>query len=166
LLLRVDDALLLREFNEVHAKLCPGGAWHGGAGGPSTPEEWVELDRYVGRFERIYILVDRKLLRLKDVEHCWGRRVRNIMAHGTIRERLLNEAERWSYFVALHDELEQLRAKRKRPRRFAEWLPRVLASCWGSWRGGGVEGCDTPICGGGDNEPPHLDAPVWELDAR
>ncbi|MBA7541225.1 hypothetical protein ES705_33532 [subsurface metagenome] len=77
-LLRVDE-MLFTQHNDVHTFLRPGGKWAGGVSAPSSPEEWNMVERYMGMFERVKVLMDDGLLDVDAVERFYGYRIRNII---------------------------------------------------------------------------------------
>lgn len=111
MLLRLDDRA--RTFDEIHRKLRPGGAWADGLDGPKCGDEWADVDGYMGLFERMNFLVDRKLIAIDYVEEFYGYRYDNIVAHRGIRSAKLEGEERasWGNFEELG---ERLRAYRTR----------------------------------------------------
>jgi hypothetical protein len=93
------DEMLFEQHNEVHQLLRPGGAWSGNRGGPTSAEEWIKVERYMGMFERIKVLVDYKLLDIDTVNHFYGYRIRNIIANETIvKAKGIASPEEWQRF--------------------------------------------------------------------
>src|SRR5689334_11331932 len=78
------DQMLLDQHNEVHQRLRPGGKWEGTEDGPSTAEEWIMVERYMGLFERIQTLLDYDLLEIQAVDSFYGYRILNIVANKKI----------------------------------------------------------------------------------
>lgn len=110
-LLRLDE--LFHPYNEVHTQLRPGGAWAEGRGGPTSVEEWVAVERYMGLFERIKTLVDDGIVGLDTVDKLYGYRVFNIAANAIIHQaKLVRESESWEDFIELWHALERHRKKR------------------------------------------------------
>jgi hypothetical protein len=123
-LLRVDE-MLFTQHNDVHTFLRPGGKWAGGVIAPSSPEEWNMVERYMGMFERVKVLMDDGLLDVDvDVdadERFYGYRIRNIIAnqeivrvkqlHSEVEWTNLSHRERkihlWKHFIELWHELER-----------------------------------------------------------
>lgn len=54
-LLHLDE--MFQQHQQVHLQLRPGGEWADGSAGPKEKEEWSIVERYMGLFERINILV-------------------------------------------------------------------------------------------------------------
>jgi hypothetical protein len=120
------DEILFQQHNEVHKRLRPGGEWAGSKGGPTSQEDRVAVERYMGMFERIKVLVDDKLLDLDAVERFYGYRIQNIVANPVIfREKKLMRPEEWSKldkdiqeehpwrnFIELWNEIETHRQRR------------------------------------------------------
>lgn len=107
LLLRLDERA--RSFDDVHRRLRPGGDWAKGATGPVTGEDWAEIDAYMGLFERMNYLVERKLIGIDYVDRFYGYRYDNLIAHPDIRRQKLEGEERdsWQDFLELGRQLEQ-----------------------------------------------------------
>ena len=107
-LLRLDEQF--REHLDVHIKLRPGGDWHKQGYGPETREDWVAVEMYMGLFERIYVLVDSKIISQEIINHLYGYRLTNIVKNDIIREgKLENPATKsgWSDFIKLVDLLDR-----------------------------------------------------------
>jgi hypothetical protein len=101
---------LLADHGEVHSKLRPGGVWASPGAGPSTPEEWITVEVYMGLLERIGVLVDKGLLDLDVVASAYGYRMGNLVANERIRTtKLEGEARSWQSFLSLW---EKVRARR------------------------------------------------------
>jgi hypothetical protein len=124
-LLRLDEAL--RHHDNVHKRLRPGGSWSplesssssSGSGssssaiGPSSYDEWVEVESYMGLFERIKVLVDDKIIDIGTIDRLYGYRVFNIVANDTIhKEKLVKRPDGWQDFIGLWHALERHREKR------------------------------------------------------
>ena len=121
-LLRLDE-MLFSQHNNVHKRLRPGGKWAGGIGAPSSAEEWSMLERYMGMFERVKVLLNDGLLDIDAVERFYGYRVRNIVANDEIvkTKRLFTKGEwkelsrrerndhPWKHFIELWHALEKHR---------------------------------------------------------
>jgi hypothetical protein len=107
-LLRLDQ--LLNEHNEIHTRLRPGGRWAKRGAGPESVEDWVAVERYMGLFERIYVLVKSGIVDLETISRLYGYRVFNIVRNERIHQaKLEREAASWSDFIALWKSLESLR---------------------------------------------------------
>jgi hypothetical protein len=95
------DQMLFEQHHEVHQLLRPGGAWETQQAGPSSTEDWIKVERYMGMFERIKVLLDYGLLEINTVESFYGYRIRNIVANKTIvREKHLLSPMDWKRFSA------------------------------------------------------------------
>jgi hypothetical protein len=117
------DQMLYEQHNEVHQLVRPGGNWANQQSGPSSPEEWIKVERYMGLFERVKTLLDYGLLELHTVESFYGYRITNIVANNKIvrAKRLLPAAEwnrlsvqernkhPWKNFIELWHALEKYR---------------------------------------------------------
>ncbi|HTA46082.1 MAG TPA: hypothetical protein VK789_26740 [Bryobacteraceae bacterium] len=49
------------EQDAVHRRLRPGGAW-ANPSGPASPEEWADLEAYMGLFEHCEVMIDQGLI--------------------------------------------------------------------------------------------------------
>ena len=106
-LLRLDE--LFQSHNDVHEKLRPGGEWAKENAGPSTPDEWVKVELYMGLFERVQILIEDGIIRRKIFERLYGYRVGNIVKNQRIKvEKLEKRSEGWKDFIALAHSLGYL----------------------------------------------------------
>ena len=98
-LLQLDEAF--RVHQRVHRRLRPR---HGGSlgemsdvgtwrnpGAPITPDDWADVEAYLGLFERIAVLVDRNLLDAEVVVRLYGYRITNIWTNDVIRQKKLVE---------------------------------------------------------------------------
>jgi hypothetical protein len=85
----------------VHRRLRPGGSWANGSG-PSTPEEWSELEAYMGLFEHCEVMLQQRLIDEETFRETYAYRLHNIVANDIIRsEKLVRRAEGWQRFLAL-----------------------------------------------------------------
>lgn len=114
LLFDVDRALA--ESDEVHVVLRsnPAQLFNGGEADEAV---WVRVERYMGTFERIQVLVEAGTFLIGLVEELYGYRVSNLVQHEAIyREKLVKRADGWSRFIKLwHDLDEASRQRRGRP---------------------------------------------------
>jgi hypothetical protein len=103
---------MLDRYDPVHKKLRPGGEW-AAAEIQLGPDEWAEIERYMGLFERVKILIDDGFLDLETFDYLYGYRVRNIEANPTIkREKLVRRAWGWKHFIELSEALKKQRESR------------------------------------------------------
>ena len=85
----------------VHRRLRPGGAWTDGSG-PATPEEWAEVEAYMGLFEHCEVMLQQRLIDQKTFRDIYAYRLSNLVANDAIRtEKLVRRAEGWQRFLAL-----------------------------------------------------------------
>lgn len=107
----LDFDQMLDRHEAVHRKLRPGGIWAGNEV-ELKPEDWAEIERYMGLFERAEILIDDDFLDPEEFDHLYGYRVRNIRANPTIkREKLEKRAYGWRLFLDLEQLLEESRRR-------------------------------------------------------
>jgi hypothetical protein len=87
--------------DDAHRHLRPGGKWSGG-GAPTTPEEWADLEAYMGLFEHCEIMMRQGLIDGKTFEKIYGYRVQNIVSNNAIRKtKLVQLSHGWQDFLAL-----------------------------------------------------------------
>ncbi len=110
-LLRLDE--LFQQHIEVHRRLRPGGDWANAKSGPQTNDDWVDVEKYMGLFERIQFLVSRRIIDIDIIDKLYGYRLFNIVSNPIIRKnKLEQEADAWQDFIALWRALEAHQLKR------------------------------------------------------
>lgn len=65
-LLRLDQEM--QKYREIHANFRPGGRWTDDHRGPETSDDWINVDAYMGLFERINFFIDQDLISIDFVE--------------------------------------------------------------------------------------------------
>ena len=99
-LLKLDDQV--RNYDEVHSKLRPGGEWSKRGTGPQTTKEWIPVEKYMGLFERIQLMVESGIVPLVTIKKFYGYRVANIVSNEVIkRKKLEDRKEYWKDFIKL-----------------------------------------------------------------
>ena len=94
---------------DVHRRLRPGGDWAGTGAGPTTADEWIGVEEYMGLFERIEVLIEGGVLDVALVDRLYGYRVSNVVANPVIREqKLIAGAAGWRDFLSLIDRLRRV----------------------------------------------------------
>lgn len=121
-LLRLDKAL--RQHQDVHTRLRPGGDWSrvgpGGewrkeVSGPEFPKDGPAIESYMGLFERIRLLVEEGVIDIGTVDRLYGYRLSNIVSNPIIfQKKLVELADGWTDFIKLWGELAGYR-KKSRP---------------------------------------------------
>lgn len=92
---------MMQQYNDVHVRLVGKGNWSGDEG-PSTEEEWARVDRYMGLFEPIQMLLEDGLVNIKMVDTLYGHRVLALVRNPVIAHRNLDEKSyRWGKFISL-----------------------------------------------------------------
>lgn len=100
---------MLDRYEHIHKKLRPGGAWFGEEI-ELEPDEWAEIERYMGLFERIAILIDDNFIDIETFDRLYGYRIRNIKNNPTIKlEKLEKRAYGWKDFIELSNAMEKAR---------------------------------------------------------
>ena len=108
LLFKFDE--MLNRYDPVHKRLRPGGDWH--AGKSISTDEWPDVERYMGLFERIKILIDDGFMDIDKFDRLYGYRIDNITNNRQIKEeKLVKRAYGWRDFNALVEKLEKHREK-------------------------------------------------------
>ena len=114
---------MFAEHDKVHHNLDPRGDWADNAGpvscwarekvsmteaawknlpGPSTPEEWRQVEAYMGLFEHCETMFNDKLIDLDTFNDIYGYRLGNIMANRKIvLEKLGRRRSGYTRFIAL-----------------------------------------------------------------
>jgi hypothetical protein len=91
----------LSKYDEIHKNLR-GGEWSSGNTGPSTPDEWAEVEAYMGVFEHANIMLDKKLIDLGTFKEIYKYRISNILSNKRIKEaKLRDKAGDWRNFINL-----------------------------------------------------------------
>ncbi|MCC6458009.1 MAG: hypothetical protein IT328_23845 [Caldilineaceae bacterium] len=107
-LLHLDE--LFQQHQGIHVRLRPGGDYYTGECKPTTAEDWVAIEQYMGLFERIKMLVDDRIIDLDTIHRIYGYRVSNIVGNDTIRQvKLEQEKQSWRGFIELWQDLEKKR---------------------------------------------------------
>jgi hypothetical protein len=88
---------------DVQSKLRPAGVWAENSGaGPSTSEEWLEVEIYMGLFTRLKLLLDQGLIDLKTIDNVYGHRLLNLVHCRKIyEEKLVTRGGGWADLVDL-----------------------------------------------------------------
>jgi hypothetical protein len=115
LLFEIDRAL--RDFDDVHAALQPGGPGWFGPGDERRREKWIPVERYMGAFERVQAVMELGLVEAELIESLYGYRIGNLVADPVIyRYKLVENADGWRRFIELWRVLDAAHRKRtKRP---------------------------------------------------
>jgi hypothetical protein len=95
---------LMSNYDDVHAKLRPGGAWASEVpAGPQNAAEWARVELYMGLFEYCERLLEQGLLNQTDFDRNLRYRLTNIVANPTIVEAKLRPplVQYWGDFVQL-----------------------------------------------------------------
>lgn len=100
---------LLQDYNDIQIKLVDGGEWSTAGKGPSTPEEWFRVRRYMGLLEQIEVLIASDVIALDVADGNYSHRIRAIYNNDVIRRVDLEEqAFRWGRFLKLVDRLKSM----------------------------------------------------------
>jgi hypothetical protein len=101
-----------RHYDNIHLKLRPGGEWTaqdvlGRYIGPKNNVEWAAVEDYMGFFEQIKILLDRKLIDKTTFKILFAYRLGNIVRNPIIvEEKLKIRGYGWRDFIQLLQDLE------------------------------------------------------------
>lgn len=117
-------AQLVSEYKPLHTRLHPPPErWWTSPGTKPSKEDLVELEGYMGFFERLWLLVENKALTLDVVDRLYGYRVANIVNNPEIRKQKLEPQKAgWSDFIGLWGALISSRERSGRRQLFA-YLP-------------------------------------------
>ena len=89
------------KHDEVHRNLRPGGKWSDNSG-PSTSDEYFQVESYMGLFEHCEIMMSQKLIDKLTFTEIYRYRLINIVANDwVIVEKLCNRPEGWKRLLAL-----------------------------------------------------------------
>lgn len=94
------------EYDDVHAKLRPDGAWNNDSGGASmSGEDWTRVEGYMGLFEHCKRLLEDGLLSEPEFRKSYSYRLQNLADNEQIVEEKLksSESEDWKDFIGLLD---------------------------------------------------------------
>ena len=83
------------KHDEVHRKLRPGGEWANNSG-PTTPEEYAQVEAYMGLFEHCEIMLSQKLIDEETFREIYQYRLVNLMSNNWVRiEKVCRRSEGW-----------------------------------------------------------------------
>ena len=98
---------LLQKYNEVHNHLTDKG-WGDGRVGPESHEEWSKVERYMGLFESVQILIEDGIVDRETIDRLYSHRVAAIVKNPVIYKRnLVERKDRWQDFIKLVCNLEK-----------------------------------------------------------
>jgi len=101
--------VITQEYNDLQLKLVPGGEWTQPGSGPSTPEEWFRVQRYMGLVEQLHVWYRDGIIDLAEIDRTHSHRIVALYAHSGIRERcLVRERFRWHDFLSLVAVMEKM----------------------------------------------------------
>jgi hypothetical protein len=96
-----------QKYNKIHVLLTDG-YWSRGGAGPTSPDDWNMVRRYMGFIEQIQILLEDKLVTLDKIDHVFSHRVVAIDRNNSIRTKELEENKgAWKRFIELRDTLSK-----------------------------------------------------------
>jgi hypothetical protein len=97
---------MIQPYNDIHARLSTGGDWADGRGGPSSPEEWFRVNRYMGLLEIMQVNIEEGLLDAKTMDRLYSHRIIALAQNPVIHQtNLVEKRYRWSDFLRLRDGL-------------------------------------------------------------
>ena len=98
----VDLRQLFATHDRVHRLLRPAGAWASESRGPSNPDEWADVEAYLGLFEVCEDLIAQNLIDAGTFKKGYAYRISNILENRPIcRAKLVENAEYWARFLSL-----------------------------------------------------------------
>jgi hypothetical protein len=87
--------------DEVHCKFRPGGRWSDNSG-PSTVEEYCQVEAYMGLFEHCEIMLDQTLIDERTFTEIYRYRLFNLVGNDWVRvEKLCKHPDGWKRMLAL-----------------------------------------------------------------
>jgi hypothetical protein len=94
------------KHDDVHRNLRPGGTWANDAG-PDTPEEYAQVEAYMGLFEHCEIMLSQRLIDEVTFREIYRYRLENLVANTWVREeKLCRRSAGWKRFIALLGRME------------------------------------------------------------
>ena len=89
------------KHDDVHRKLRPGGEWANNAG-PREPEEYAQVEAYMGLFEHCEIMLSQNLVDEATFREIYRYRLQNLIANDWVRvEKVCRRADGWRRFINL-----------------------------------------------------------------
>jgi hypothetical protein len=105
---------ILTAYDDIHANLRPRGNWHRSKEKPDTVQDWARTELYMGTFEFMEELVEKKMLDLDHVKDWYKYRVENILLNPRIAKyKLVDNSDSWRRFDKLRVLLELPEPKRQ-----------------------------------------------------
>jgi hypothetical protein len=93
---------ILTAYDDIHANLRPRGNWHRSKEKPDTFQDWARTELYMGTFEFMEELVEKKMLDLDHVKDWYKYRVEHILLNPRIaRYKLIDYSDSWRRFDKL-----------------------------------------------------------------
>jgi len=87
--------------DEVHRKLRPGGEWDNSAG-PTEPEEYAQVEAYMGLFEHCEIMLVQGLIDDDTFREVYRYRLENLVSNDWVRiEKICRRRDGWKRFIDL-----------------------------------------------------------------
>ena len=106
------------DYDAVHEKLRPQGAWAEKKAGPATPKEWMQAEDYLRFFVYCEVLIRQGSLDPNTFWSLFGYRLERILANEVIvKEKLIAEREDWRLLWVL---LRRFRLAHRIPRTASE----------------------------------------------
>jgi hypothetical protein len=111
-ILHLDE--MFQQHNDMQSLLRPAEKWGGdGNTGPATIKEWEDVEKYMGLFERINILVNYGIIDIETFEELYGYRIINIGKNKIIRKKkLVENASNWQNFIEIYNKTRTIYEKR------------------------------------------------------
>ena len=89
------------KHDDVHRKLRPGGEWANSAG-PIKPEEYAQVEAYMGLFEHCEIMLSQKLIDEETFCEIYRYRLVNLLSNDWVRiEKVCRRSDGWRRFIDL-----------------------------------------------------------------
>jgi hypothetical protein len=94
------------KHDDAHRNLRPGGKWANDQG-PTSPEEFAQVEVYMGLFEHCEIMLAQKLIDERTFREIYCYRLQNLVANSWVREqKLCQHPDGWKRFIALLQRME------------------------------------------------------------
>jgi hypothetical protein len=93
---------VMANYDDIHAKFRPGGAWSTDDHGPDSADEWARTELYMGLFEYCEQILEQRLLDEREFRDFYEYRLGNIVANKkVVVEKLEYNCVSWKKFRRL-----------------------------------------------------------------
>src|SRR6266436_4869209 len=98
----LDLRRMFSNHDRIHRLLRPAGEWASKKLGPTTSDEWAEVEAYLALFEICEDLLAQSLIDADTFRKGYAYRIENILANDSIRrQKLVTNGKYWERFLSL-----------------------------------------------------------------